>query len=1091
MKKSFTHILTPLLRGALSAALLLIMTVTAQSQVSGKVLDEKSQPMVGASVVVEGKKGVGSLSDVDGNYSVPAQKGDILVISFVGYESQKMTVTASIQDITMQPNDVLDQVVVVGYGAVKKRDLTGSVGSANMKEILQAAPTNISQALQGRLAGVMVQKNDGAPGAGVSIQIRGANSFSSNTEPLYVIDGIPFSSGGGASSAIVGGGTDGTSQTANPLSFLNPNDIENIEILKDASATAIYGSRGANGVVLISTKKGSTSGRHNLEFTMNYGVAEVSKQIDMMNAYQYASYMNEGTINGKLYEGRNYTKLPFPGIFTSDTIFKDNVNKVGIEKITKYYEPKPEDYIDGLSADLYNDLRVDNFKGTNWQDEIFRRALTKDYTLSYNGGSREGGYSVSANYLDQDGIIENSNYKRYSLRGNIYRTFNKWITVNSNTNFTRSDNNFVPTNSGSGSGSSLQGILRTALVYLPTNPIFDPSENQAKNSELFWLMANPSYYVRNMKNDLTTNQIFSSNSVELQLLPFLKFRQNVGFNYSLNEREQYYGRLLMEGREPKNGLASQNSGTWSSTTLESVLSFDKEFGKHHVSAMAGGTREFWTYKFFNASASNFPDDLTQSYNFKRGSQSTYLIESGRSEGGIISFLGRANYNYQSKYLLTASFRRDGSTNFSANHKWANFYSFAGAWRLSEEKIIKSLNLFDDLKLRVGYGQTGNQSIGPYQTLDQLQPLNGVLNGVQVPGLVEGYRPANPDLFWETTNQYNAGIDASFFRNRLTLTADIYTKKTINLLTDEQTPPSSGFTTKYKNAAFVNNKGLELSATAYMLPSTNPFQWILSGNISFNRNEIGGLASDQYASDLYYNVNQLFLRRNGFPIGVIYGLKTDGFYDNLAEVVADPSKTGLSEASQRELIGEIKYLNTDSDPKNINEKDRVVIGNTNPDYIFGINNTFNYKNWNFSFFLQGVQGNSILNANLFDLVVGDVRNAPTAAYTNRWTPETAATALYPKAWRTERRERRISDRDVEDGSYVRLKNVSIGYTLRYPVKGIASLYIYANATNLWTSTKYSWYDPDVNGLGSSGGRRGVDINSYPNARSFNLGLKVGF
>jgi TonB-linked SusC/RagA family outer membrane protein len=496
------------------------------------------------------------------------------------------------------------------------------------------------------------------------------------------------------------------------------------------------------------------------------------------------------------------------------------------------------------------------------------------------------------------------------------------------------------------------------------------------------------------------------------------------------------------------------------------------------------------HQFFNAAASGFPDDLTGSYNFKRGTQSSYLLESGRSEGGIISFLGRANYNYGGRYLLTASFRRDGSTNFAANHKWANFYSFAGAWRVSEEKFIKNLNIFDDLKLRVGYGQTGNQSIGPYQTLDQLQPLNGVLNGVQVAGLVEGYRPANPDLFWETTNQSNAGIDAAFFRNRLSITADIYSKKTINLLTDEQTPPSSGFTTKYKNAAFVTNQGLELSATAYMLPSVKPLQWVLSANISFNRNEIGGLPSDQYASDLYFNVNQLFLRRNGFPIGVIYGLKTDGFYDNLAEVVADPSRAGLSEASQRELIGEVKYLNTDNDPTKINEKDRVVIGNTNPDYIFGINNTFNYKNWNFSFFVQGIQGNSILNANLFDLVIGDVRNAPADAYTYRWTPETAATAKYPKAWRTERRERRITDRDVEDGSYVRLKNVSLGYTIKFPFKGISSVYIYANASNLWTSTKYSWYDPDVNGLSSSGGRRGVDINSYPNARAFNVGIKLG-
>ena len=1093
MNQKLTNILLPILRGVLSVAFLFATVITTNAQVSGKIFDENNAPLVGASVVVEGKQGVGTVSDVDGHYDVAAKKGDVLVISFVGYEAQKITVeSAVIQDVTLQPQGILNEVVVVGYGAVKKRDITGSVGSANMKEILQATPTNVTQALQGRLAGVMVQKNDGAPGGGVSIQVRGSNSFSSNTEPLYVIDGIPFSSGGGASTGIVGGGTDGTSQNANPLSFLNPNDIEGIEILKDASATAIYGSRGANGVVLITTKKGALEGQNALEFTTNFGISEVSKQIKMANAYQYASYMNEGTINALKYEGRPYTKLPFPGVSTSDTIFKDNINKVGIEKITTYYEPKPEDYLSGFSNTLYNDLKVENFKGIDWQDQIFRRASTKDYTLAYRGSSRDGWYSVSANMLDQNGIIENSNYKRYSVRAGINHRFNNWITVESNTSFTRSSNNFVPTNSGSGSGAGLQGILRTALLYPSTIPLFEPSQNLAQNNQLAWLMSNPYFYVNNLKNDLSTNQLFTSNYVELQLLPSLKFKQNIGFNYNLNEREQYYGRLLGEGREPKNGLAGNNSGTWYSTVLESLLTFDKKLGNdHRINAVAGATREFWTYKYFNASASNFPDDLTQSYNFKRGSQATYLLESGRSEGGIISFLGRINYDFKGKYLVTLSGRRDGTTNFAANHKWGNFYSAALAWRLSEEKIIKQLNIFDDLKLRVGVGQIGNQSIGAYQTLDQLQPLNGVLNGVQVPGLVEGYRPGNPDLFWETTNQSNIGVDASFFKNRLNVTFDAYSKKTVDLLTDEQTPPSSGFTTKYKNAAFITNKGIEFSFNAYMLPSASPLQWILSGNISSNVNRIGGLESDQYASDLYYNVNQLFLRRTGLPIGIIYGLKTDGFYDNLAEVVADPSKAGLSEASQRELIGEVKYLNTDNDPTKINENDRVIIGNTNPDYTFGINNTLNYKNFTFSFFVQGVQGNDILNANLFDMVIGDVRNIPEDAYLYRWTPENPSAAKYPKAWNTQRRERRVTDRDVEDGSYIRLKNVSLGYTFRYPFKGISALQVYANASNLYTSTKYSWYDPDVNGLGGGGGRRGVDINSYPNARNYNLGLKVTF
>lgn len=1078
----------------ISILILVVVQISSFAQgklITGTVTDDGGDFLPGASVIVKGT-GKGTTTNNQGQYSLTVPAGNqTMVFSFVGMISKEIVVSnQSVIDVRLSYDDkMLDEVVAVGYGIVKKRDITGSVSSVNTKEMMQAIPNNISQGLQGRMAGVLVQKNDGAPGGGVNIQVRGANSFSSNTQPLYVIDGIPFTSGGGARNGIAGGGSDETQQNLNPLSFLNPQDIESVEVLKDASATAIYGSRGANGVVLITTKKGNSEGKHNIEFVSNFGVSQISKTIPMMNAFQYATYRNEGVKNALIYEGKTYQELPFPGVMDADTVWADPVTRLKIEKLTPFYNPSPEDYQKGFTNTLYNNIAVNNFTGTNWQDQIFQSAPSQDYSLSLNGFSKEGGYSVSGNFLNQDGVIVNSNFKRYTVRSNVYRTFKNFLTVGTNNNITKSENNSVPTSSGNGSGAGLQGIIRTALVYLPTLPVFDPSQNTEQNDQLSWLMANPYFYTRNMKNQLNQTNIFSSSFLEVKITESLKFRQNFGYNYSGGERGIYYGRFLSEGRAPKNGLAGKNNNEWSAITLESLLNFNKSFGDHAIGAVTGVTREKWNSTFLNLGASNFPDDLTGDYNFRRGDQSTYVIENGRSSGGLLSFLARANYGYKGKYLATASYRRDGTTAFAANHKYGNFFSGALAWRLSDEQFIQKLNFFDELKLRLGYGQTGNQSIGSYTTLDRLEPLNGVLNGSLVPGLVEGYRPGNPNLLWETTNQANAGIDMTILNNRLNFTLDVYAKKTIDLLTFEQTPPSSGFNEKTINSAFVTNKGIEASLGYKIFQPSSKYQWEISGNVSHNQNRIGGLGSDQYAANLYYNVREVFLRRDGQPIGVIYGYLTDGFYDNLAEVKADPSKASLTEASQRELIGEIKYKNLDDNNTVINEGDRTIIGNTNPRLIYGLNNTFKYGNWNASVFIQGIYGNDILNANLFDLHVGDIRNGLADAFTYRWTPENPSAAKFPKAWETQRRDRRISDRDIEDGSYARLKNVNIGYTFNNPIKGLDNINIYLNASNLWTWTNYSWYDPDVNGLGGNGGRNGVDFNSYPNARTYTLGFKL--
>jgi TonB-linked SusC/RagA family outer membrane protein len=1084
-------------KSLLIAFVLLSNLILAQRKtITGVVKDDTGGALPGVTVLAKGTS-QGTTTNNLGQYSIsPDNNVQTLVFSYVGMKTQEVQIGArSIINVNMLADaNSLEEYVVTAYGQQKKRDLTGATSSLKTSEMLQAIPTNISAGMQGRLAGVQVNKTDGAPGGGTTITIRGANSFSSNTQPLYVIDGIPFSGGGGASNSI--GGADDTSQNNNPLNFINPQDIETIEVLKDASATALYGSRGSNGVVLITTKKGSFEGSNSIELTVNNSISNVSKTIPMMNAYQYAQYQNEALLNSRTYEGKfitnwdytNVLRLPYPGITRSDTTFADPA-RTQILRINKYMLPSPEDYQKGFTGELQNELAVENFKGTNWQDEIFRTAPTKDYTLSFFGNTKEGGYSVSANVLDQQGIIVNSNYKRYGVRTNVYRTFGKWISLGSNNSLTKGVNNSVPTSSGSGSGSNLQGILRTSLLYPSTTPNFEPTSNPDQNNELSWLLANPYYYVREVKNVLNQTNLFSSNYAEIKFLKNFTFRQNFGYNYSGSERNMYFGRLVSEGREPRNGSAANNRNNWQQTTFESLLKYDNAFGDHTINILGGATREKWTSNFINTSASQFDDDLTKDFNFTRAKQSTYAIQNGQQAGGIISFLGRVNYNYKSKYLATLSFRRDGATNFAANNKWGNFYSAALAWRMSDEGFIKNLNVFDDLKLRLGHGQIGNQSIGAYASLDQLQPIQGALNGAQVNGFVEGYRPGNPNLFWETTNQSNAGIDAAFLANRMNVSIDVYQKKTVDLLTEEQTPPSSGFPVKYINSGFVTNKGVELTVGARVFHPSNALQWDISANISRNRNAIGGLAGDQYAANLYYNVRDLFLRRNGQPIGIIYGYVADGFYDNLAEVVADPTKIALTEAGQKELIGELKVKNLDADPTNINEGDRTIIGNTNPDFIWGFNNTLKYKQFDLSFFVQGVQGNDILNANLFDMVTGNQANALADAFTYRWTPENPKIAKYPKPWSTDRRERRITSNDVEDGSYARLKNLSLGYTIKKPIKGISAVNVYLNATNLLTLTKYSWYDPDVNGLAGNGGRNGVDMNSYPNAKTYNLGIRL--
>jgi len=1048
--------------------------IAAPVNITGVVTDAKGQPLPGVTVRLKGSS-TAVVTTIDGRYNIRVEDGSsILVFSFIGFSPQEVVVgnQTQINISLIEQASALDEVVVVGYGSVKKKDLTGAVGQLKGSDLMKGNPLSLSQGLQGKMAGVLVNQNDGAPGAGVSIQIRGANSYGTNTQPLYVVDGIPFD----AASTPTNDATSGNNQTFNPLALINPSDIESIDVLKDASATAIYGSRGANGVVLITTKRGK-AGKTKVQFSANTSVSTLAKRVEVLDPYNYANYVNEGYTNGVLYNDYTFYKLPYPGEWSYPFANNQFQYDQGV------YQPSPDDFLKpGIRTDQYGNST--DVQGSNWLDLITRKAITQEYNLSVSGGSEHGFYSVSGNYTKQNGIIRNSDFERYSLRANVGQKVGNWLEIGLNTSFGRTSSNFAKTNSFD------YGIIRSALIF-PTT--FAPQTDITQiSNELGWLSANPYLYVMTAKDNLAAISSFSSAYTEIKFNSWLKFRQNLGINYSSNNRGTYYNSLTGEGQAPTiNGRAGQSDDWYSNIVTESLLTFTKTLNSvHSINAVVGFTHENANYGRKSMSATNFPDDLTGEYDMGKALNPGKLV-SGRGASELMSVLARVNYTLMDKYLFTASFRRDGSSKFATSNKFANFFSGAFAWRASEEKFIKDLGIFSDLKFRTSYGQTGNQAIAQYATLPQLSSANYPLNGSLQSGMAEStYNgPANPNLKWETTTQYDFGLDMAFFDNRISLTVDYYNKKTTDLLQSIKTPLSTGFQQMTINRGWVKNDGLEISAKFIAL-AHGALKWNIDGNISFNRNTIGGLDNDQFASRLWNAADYVFIQRNGMPIGAIYGYVEDGFYDNEAEVRSNPVYANASAAIIKQKIGEVKYLNLDNDP-NITDADRTIIGNTNPDFIAGLTNSFSYKNFNLSFFLQGVYGNDIFNGNLTDVTLNSIGNIPAFAYAGRWTPETTATATWPKVNNGYTREWLISNRYIQDGSYLRLKSLTFGYDFLKPFKGVETISIFATGTNLLTFTKYNWFDPDVNSFGGDASRRGVDIHAYPASRTFSLGARVSF
>ncbi|WP_338876419.1 TonB-dependent receptor [Spirosoma sp. SC4-14] len=992
------------LRYLLLVTCLLLVAQIARSQplqVTGRVMaGDTKQPLPGVSVSVEGTTS-GTTTDADGRFrlNLPSAQS-VVVFSYIGYVSQRVDVGGRTQlDITLEEdNKALNEVVVVGYGTVRKSDLTGSLAQVKAKEINAFPATNVLQALSGRAPGVQVIQNTGAPGGSISVRIRGTNSIQGSNEPLYVIDGFPISG-------------------SNPTQ-LNNADIESMEILKDASATAIYGSRGANGVVLITTKHGK-AGRTQVNYEGSYSVQTLRKKLDLMNAQEYATFYNEQAANDGL--------KPY---FT-----QDQVNSFG--------------------------------QGFDWQNLVFRKAPMQNHSLNISGGTEKTQFSVGGSVFLQDGIIKSSDYNRYSLRANVNTEVSKKFSFNLSTTLTR-----VITNAQNSGGGNRGGTLISSVItaYPTLTPYNDDGSYRVLATAYPWgsnVLTNPLNFINEQKNRTLSNKELANAALIYKPIPELSIKISGGIENNDDRTDSYTTRNFVNSQ----GSASVSTTQFTSLLSENTISYLKTFAqKHTISAVAGFTYQDFLTTTLGASGTGFISDASQTYDI--GSASTPGIPSSSySKATLMSYLGRVNYNFADKYLLTVSFRADGSSRYSDGNKWGYFPSGALAWRVSNEEFFKNIQFLSDLKLRVGYGATGSQAISPYSTLNQLGSGKTVFDDALYTYYAPGTRlPGN--LKWETTQQTDVGLDAAFLNNRLRLTADYYIKNTRDLLNTVQLPSSLGFTSTIQNVGAIQNKGVELGLDGDVL--TGPFRWSISGNISFNRNKVVKLYGGQDVFGSAINTtavnDYVNILREGRPLGQFYGYVEDGYDEK----------------------GKIKYKDLDGDGV-ISAKDKTYIGNPNPKFIYGFNSTMSYKNFDFTFFLQGSQGNDIYDVSSIGLLdYGFGLNMTKDVYNNHWTAANP-TAKYPIISRTT--SVNISNRFVENGSYLRLRTIQLAYNIPFQklnVKWITSAQVYVSGQNLLTLTKYSWWDPEINSLGGSNSiMQGVDYYSYPTAKTVTFGVRAGF
>jgi TonB-linked SusC/RagA family outer membrane protein len=988
-------------------------TVCAQTfAVKGKVLSETGDPLPGVNVLVKGTS-KGSVTDSDGQYILDnVTAADILVISFIGYNTEEIVVGGRTTiDIDLTPDvKTLSEVIVVGYGTQRKVETTGAIASIKAEDIIQTPVTNVAQGLQARMAGVQITQNSSAPGGNISVRVRGTNSINGTSEPLYIVDGIQISNGGGVNDV-------------SPLSTINPSDIESVEVLKDASATAIYGSRGANGVVLITTKRGQ-SGSTRVSYDGYYGIQEVIKTMDVLSASQFAQLENE--------------------------VYKTSV----------YADPAAEG------------------QGINYQDLIFRQAPIQNHQLSISGGSDKTQLALSANYFDQDGIIINSGFTRYSLRLNVDHRISDRVKFGTSILGSYTINNGTPTGvTEIDAGVAVNSIVGAAMGAPPTlKPYRD-------DGTIFPFGEQRDGRYREVTNPLGLAEVLNRTAVKRTLVNLygeakvaegLTYRAsfNVDLQGNLND---YYSPLYIIAKNDLNansGTASKTNTNYTVLLHESILTYNKTFAeKHSVKFTGVFATQSNLYNTNRINANGFPNDATKNEALQLAVNRT--VSSSRSSERLDSYMGRVNYGFKDKYFVDFTARVDGSSKFGANHKYGFFPAVAAGWRIIEEGFMQNITALSDLKLRASYGLTGNSgALSAYQSLATVSSSGSdyQFNHIYTTG-INPDRIANPDLRWEKSTQLNIGLDISLLENRLNLTADIYKKNTKDLLYVKSLPLSSGYSSITGNYAELENKGLELAANARVLDGA--VQWNVSANATFNRNKIvdldGGTTTERF-------VTNYTILRVGSPLGLFKTYLFDGVYQT--------GETFLPGSDGRTGGARVRDYNGDG---SITAADQVITGNPNPDFIFGFSSNLRYKNFDFSIFLSGSYGNEIYNLSRYSFENPLGQRNLLAETANHWTPDNPNNE-YVSGFPGGRLP--ISDRFVEDGSYLRCKNISLGYTLP-EIKGINRARIYISANNLFTVTNYSGFDPEVNSYGGSNTAIGVDNLVYPTAKTFLGGVQITF
>lgn len=1043
-----------------AASFLSVESTQQNRKITGTVVDQAGEPVIGANVVQKGTTN-GTITDVDGRFTLECPAGCQLTISFIGYQQLLVKAADGMKAVMKEDSKTLDEVVVVGYGFVKKSDLTGSVAQVKSEELLKNSPVSLEKGLQGRLTGVNVVSNDGAPGGGISIQIRGTNSFQGSTEPLYVIDGVPVADSNDDTINF-----DSSSPNySNALSSLNPNDIASIEILKDASATAIYGSRGANGVVMITTKNGSgLNVKDQVSLSYKLTASHTAKKIKVLGARDYAEYRNLSYINTQEVSNFSWTQenLPFPGITNSEGT----------------YLKGPDDF----DNDPYY-----------WQDQVFRSGLTHDLNLNISGQSKGFDYSVSGGYLTQEGTINGSDYSRYTIKTSINKEVKPWLKFGTSVSGTFAKSNVLKTATNN-QNNGTEGVVRSAITY-PASQTQEDLDNE------YSMVAVPTRYI-NALNENRNMTFRTSNYLNITLMDGLIFRTVLGYNYTRNDANKYWPSYLAEAKGI-NGKSNAGDNWRSSLLFDNLLMYNKTFQrKHNVSATVGTSWEESSYYNKAVTVQGFGTDDTMGW-LLQDAGTMASVSSGKGDSQLFSLIGRLAYNYAGKYYLTLTARDDVSSKFAKGKRAAFFPSVGISYRLSEENFMKGIaDVLSNVKLRYSYGASGNQAIGSYQTFAIMAAANypfgsNIENGYAT----NTYNPGNKDLTWETTWQHDFGLELSFFK-RINIELDYYRKKTTDLLQYKQTPPSTGIEQILSNSGSVVNKGFEANVKVYAIQGKD-FSLSFRGNISFNKNEICDFGDEPMFPNSIYNSMRPYALANGHSIGSFYGWMHDGIWQSKEEVInshqfktqypdykADGSDAAAEEIIRRDWVGEIKYKDKDEDGF-ITDKDQEWIGDANPDFYYGFNLDLNWKNLDFSLLFQGVQGNDIFNMNalrFYDL--GNTRNIPYYIYGQSWSVN-PQTAVAPKIFYYSGRDVRFSRLYLDDGSYLKLRTLSIGYTFKNPLPHISSIRLNATGNNLLTFTKYKGYDPEVNSFGSTPSLRGIDSGAYPQQRSFTFGLNVVF